>query len=327
MSENTATLRCCDLSFRDTVRLLVPDRSGLTSRINAPRQTTNMIKTAGQIAISLGLLAGSVIWGAHTLNFVPDGTEATLQGRIQFCDNMATSLASNLKGETPKALSATLSRLVEINANVVSIGVRNQGRLIAQSKLHPTLWNESARTNHSSTNEFSVALSSFQGEGGHLEIQFTPLHMTGLWGNARRPMLLTLFCGASFALLSWLVLSRSLIHLDPSKAVPSQVRLAFDSLIEGLLMIDAEGRIVLVNRAFGEIVGKDPEELLGQSPDHFSWLLEHESEQSTPNSEEPNYPWNECLNGFWSTTWPNDLFTVAQWPKTKICSQCVSNQE
>jgi len=51
---------------------------------------------------------------------------------------------------------------------------------------------------------------------------------------------------------------------EPGKASEQRLRAAIDSAPSGLLMIDAEGRIVLVNREVERLFGYPREELLGR---------------------------------------------------------------
>ena len=50
-----------------------------------------------------------------------------------------------------------------------------------------------------------------------------------------------------------------------------RVKAAFDVLTESVVLLDNGERIVLANRAFGVVVGKDPNELVGKRLDEFSW--------------------------------------------------------
>src|SRR2546423_1164805 len=54
---------------------------------------------------------------------------------------------------------------------------------------------------------------------------------------------------------------------DSSRTVELRLRAAVESSPSGLLMIDAEGRIVLVNREIERLFGYAREELLGKSVD------------------------------------------------------------
>ena len=67
-------------------------------------------------------------------------------------------------------------------------------------------------------------------------------------------------------------LGSMLPQLDPSKAVPSRVRSVLDTLSEGLLVLDVNGRIELANQVFTEVTGIDQESLRGRKPeDCFQW--------------------------------------------------------
>ena len=79
--------------------------------------------------------------------------------------------------------------------------------------------------------------------------------------------------------LLWLLLGAVMIFVARKRALPrhrqdehERLRLGwavFDSTHEGVLVSDAQGRIVHVNRAFVEITGYQPEEVLGFNPSKF----------------------------------------------------------
>ena len=79
-------------------------------------------------------------------------------------------------------------------------------------------------------------------------------------------------------------------QLDPSQAIPTRVRSALDTMVEGLLVIDANERIVLANQAFASTIGKTPEELIGSSAGEFKWLAAN----GAPLAPE-SLPWLKAL--------------------------------
>ena len=82
-----------------------------------------------------------------------------------------------------------------------------------------------------------------------------PLRGGGLLAMARHPYLQLLVATTlSNLLLFLLYLKRTLQHLDPSRVVPDRVRNAFDTIAEGLVVLDSYGRIVLANKAFAAAV-------------------------------------------------------------------------
>jgi PAS domain S-box-containing protein len=77
--------------------------------------------------------------------------------------------------------------------------------------------------------------------------------------------------------LFYIYLRRMLRHLDPSQVIPGRVRTAFDTLAEGLLVLDPSGRIVLANQAFGKVVGGDSEALVGRMAQSLAWSFPSET--------------------------------------------------
>ena len=53
--------------------------------------------------------------------------------------------------------------------------------------------------------------------------------------------------------LCYAYLRRAMHYLNPSASVPDRVRKAFDSLAEGLVIVDQQARIVLANRMFRQL--------------------------------------------------------------------------
>ncbi|MEP6572572.1 MAG: PAS domain S-box protein [Gemmatimonadota bacterium] len=62
-------------------------------------------------------------------------------------------------------------------------------------------------------------------------------------------------------------LPRSSVTIDPTRAAERRLRAAVESSPSGLLMTDAQGRIVLVNREIERLFGYSREEILGKSVD------------------------------------------------------------
>src|SRR5262249_6670312 len=90
--------------------------------------------------------------------------------------------------------------------------------------------------------------------------------------------------------LFYFYLGKMLRHLDPSQAVPTRVRSALDTMVEGLLVADAKEQIVLANQAFAATVGKTPEEVIGLHASDFKWL----SSDGSPLQKESS-PWLKAL--------------------------------
>jgi len=126
---------------------------------------------------------------------------------------------------------------------------------------------------------------------GELQLIFNPTLPDSLLGWLHDPLLQGL---ALLAVLGWLsfqlYLRRVLRYLDPSAAVPERVRTAFDTLTEGVLVLDAECRVLLANKAFRQSHPRAANTLTGASIDSFDWLL-----AGLPTGSDALLPWQRAI--------------------------------
>ena len=83
--------------------------------------------------------------------------------------------------------------------------------------------------------------------------------------------LLTVLAFGGF-LLAYAYLRRAMQFLNPSASVPDRVRKAFDTLTEGVVILDQQARIVLANAAFRRLHPQANNDLNGQHIDGLAWL-------------------------------------------------------
>ena len=74
-------------------------------------------------------------------------------------------------------------------------------------------------------------------------------------------------------LAAYLYLRRVLHQIDPQQAIPQRVRAAFDVLGEGVLMLDPQQRVMLVNEAFTRLLPPGTPVALGQPVAQFEALM------------------------------------------------------
>ena len=73
-------------------------------------------------------------------------------------------------------------------------------------------------------------------------------------------------------LVYWQYIQRALVHLDPKAVIPERVRLAFDVMTEGVVVLDSRGRVLLANRAFRGLPGDESADLAGRQLSELPWL-------------------------------------------------------
>jgi diguanylate cyclase (GGDEF)-like protein/PAS domain S-box-containing protein len=188
-------------------------------------------------------------------------------------------------------LQSVLVELVEQTGDIVSLAVRrDSGVIFAATPLHEKSW-EAPPLGASTLNAVVVPLNAGTKRWGQLEVGFRSPWPSSVMGWMKNPtvQLIVSLSAASFVAF-YLYLRRVLQHLDPSKAIPERVRVAFDTLTEGLLVLDIEGKILMANSAFRGFHPQASGVLLGRSISQLEWLVKGLHEESDQR------PWERALN-------------------------------
>ena len=235
----------------------------------------------------LGLLF-SILIAAMTLGIIPDHREVARRGRAALCEALAVSSFFYIGRNDFHTLEQLLETVVERNEDLHSIGIReNTGELLVEIGDHNARW-EKTTDGKSTDRQVNVALRRNQDqEWGHIEFGYEPLPGGGWLGVVGHPWTrLIAFVLVSAGGLYYFYLGRILKQLNPAKAVPQRVRSALDTLAEGLIVLDNRGQIVLANEAFGAMVERPPDKLVGRPASKFAWGLADPGEQ---------LPWTKAI--------------------------------
>ena len=260
------------------------------------------IKSSTRLAISIGLISVSVIWLAVGLKLIPDGIQPQIDGRVHLAESIAITATALVECKRDKDLEAVLSEINRRNDEVVSIGIRDAfGKLTFMSGRHLEHWQTDDSV--SAADQMTIKIFENRKEQGKLEIKFSPLRQRGWRGFFAFPLPLIMFCGAMIILLNWSYLGRTLRQLNPARVVPDRVRSAFDTLTDGLLLIDPDNQIVMANQSFLRIVNQTGKDMLGRDIEEFDWQFEENQDQRTGGN-----PWRRCMNQM--QTQRGDLVTL-----------------
>jgi PAS domain S-box-containing protein len=243
------------------------------------------------IAIGQTFLLVSLLLIALYLGLVPDRVGAIRNGRAALAEAIAASSSALLSQSDIHRLEAILRFVVERNPDLLSAAVRRaDGEVVVTIGEHERHWHNLAGA-YSTDTQLQVPIWAGQQKWGHIELRSRPLTAPGWRGFVQNPRTqLIVFLGLSGFVLFYVYLTKMLRHLDPSQAIPERVRSALDTMVEGLLVIDLNGHIVLANKAFASVVGKTPDALLGFHASDFPW--------STGNGvqlAQDDYPWIKAL--------------------------------
>ena len=265
------------------------------------------------ISFGLASMVSSILLLLSLGGMVPDGRTDILEGRERLTESIAISVNTMLvrserdtrtrrhrrdeSDPTLNEVGSFLAAVVERSPQLHSAAIRPpDGPLLMVVGDH-SQW---APKVPGQSDDAAVQVPIFRGDAGQvwstLELRFEPVVansvVQSIWQAPLTRLLLPL--GASCFLAFYLFLGRVLKQLDPAKAVPSRVRSALDTLAEGLMVLDREGRIVLANSAFSELYGTPPEKLVGQFADWLPWRTVVDGEpQQLPDGFV--YPWTRSV--------------------------------
>ena len=239
------------------------------------------------IALGLTFLLVSLILVSFYLGFIPDRLGAIRAGRAALAESIAANSSIFIGQSDLRRLEAILRFVVSRNPDILSAAIRRaDGVIVVRVGEHDRYW-RAMTDEHSTDSQMLVPIWSGKQRWGALEIRSQPLTAAGWYSFIFDPRLrLILFIVACAFPLFYFYLGKMLRQLDPSQAIPTRVRSALDTMVEGLLVIDANGRLVLANQAFASIVGKEPDELIGLSASAFAW-----STGEGAAIDDPSTPW------------------------------------
>ena len=254
------------------------------------------------LALGLSSLVVSVLLMAQFAGLVPDRDGALRAGRITLAETVAVSSMAMLGEEDRGRLQQVLDFVVQRNPALRAIRLHRADGVVHLQAGTPVLDPASdrsadppAQTPHApQSTETHLRLQLVQGGApwGEVELQFDPLlHLASTRSWLGSTELLVVVTALSCFVLFYFYLRRMLRHLDPSRVIPGRVRTAFDTLAEGLMVLDPAGRIVLANRAFSEVVGQDSDALIGRRAGGLGWSQPEQPEQ--PGATQA--PWQQVF--------------------------------
>jgi signal transduction histidine kinase/CheY-like chemotaxis protein/HPt (histidine-containing phosphotransfer) domain-containing protein len=231
---------------------------------------------------------------ADMLGLVPDRAQAQREGRVALAESIALSSALFAAQGDADTLERYLGTVTSRSTQLTGVRLRSSdGSFLVEAGAPPADTAEPDPTTASTDTRVVVPVLGPQGPWGHVELHFVPLSMLAAWApwlpqGAPLALCLALFCTLTF----YLYLKRMLRHLDPSNVIPERVRTAFDTLAEGLLVLDPQGNIVLANKAFATVLGVDAAELAGRNAASLPWQTDAGTEGSGSEvSPAPELPW------------------------------------
>ena len=232
------------------------------------------------VVISLGLTGSS-------LGLLPQPSHVDSASQERVVRVLAARLLPAVGDMNAARAAEVIKEARDINPEIASIGVRQiNGEMFASTPSHGQYWLNLPKGAMPPTQLFADVLYGAK-TWGRVEVRFRePPKQVSLVGLPSSLTLFFLYVGlASFGAF-WFYLRRIVTELDPSQAVPERVQNAFDTMSEGVLVLDMGGSILLANSALCDKLGRTQEELFGQKASLLSWVVPEDG---------LGLPWQRCL--------------------------------
>jgi diguanylate cyclase (GGDEF)-like protein/PAS domain S-box-containing protein len=199
---------------------------------------------------------------------LPSSEQRQHQLRQRVVETLAAQISPLLEASDTSTLARTLMQVLARDADIRSITVRRiDGGVYMQR-------GEAANASAPGP-ELRVAILAGRRVWGDIAMRFAPAPAWSPHTWLKQPIVqLLLVVGGAGFVLCYAYLRRAMQYLNPSASVPDRVRKAFDSLAEGLVIIDQQARIVLANRAFRQLHPDADVDLNGQRLDALPWLAQ-----------------------------------------------------
>ena len=242
---------------------------------------------ASRISFGLVLITISVVILADLFGLVPNESNMKLENRKILSESFAIQFSALAVEKDIKTIRKVLSAIVKRDDELLSAGFRDStGVLIFQVGDHHKYWGNYQYHRQSTTSHVLVPIYQKKIPLGNIELRFKPLPFETVKGYLSSDLyrlllflLIVCFMGFLFFML------RTLKQLDPSSVIPGRVNAAFDTLAEGVLILDEKENIVMANTAFVENLGRTPASLLGVRASSLGWQHTNSEDHDLP------YPW------------------------------------
>jgi diguanylate cyclase (GGDEF)-like protein len=227
------------------------------------------------------------------LNLFPDRAQQAKTTRLAITESLGAQLALVLPAKNVdlarQVIQASLQRYPDVLSVAVRIGTGDKAANWMVQGAHDEHW-KIGSAQRSTINNIRLPVMDGAAQWGDLEVSFkaiTPTHWFGWFGE---PVVLGLlglgvFGGIGF----YLYLRRALQFLDPTAAVPERVRAAFDTLSDGLIVIDAKGLCVLANQTMRDWLPPQVGSLTGKPIGSLNWLTKE------LDADAASHPWSVAM--------------------------------
>ena len=252
------------------------------------------VSPATRISFGLVMFTLSVLLMADLFGFIPKKETIMLDARKKVSEVLAVQLSIAATRSDLKTIKTSLDVFVSRNDDVVAASMSLvNGSVVAEYGKVNSLNFEAIRQ-ETKSNDNLVVVPVFAGDTqwGTVNIEYKSLYTSNWYSIFTESIVGLLLMVALSCFAGYLfILRKSLTVLNPKEVIPDRVREAFNTLSEGVMILDKKEQIVMANDAFAEKVNKSSDELLGMKASSFKWKYSNREKRESKQK----YPWVNAI--------------------------------
>ncbi|MCP3687881.1 MAG: diguanylate cyclase [Gammaproteobacteria bacterium] len=237
------------------------------------KQSLSTLLPAMRISLALVLLTSCILLSAEFFGYAPKEEKFLLEARTKISESLALQISILITDQDIKQIQKLIRLIIKRRPDVLSAGIRlASGQLMFASANHTELWGDAGRLKSSISTHVLIPIIQRGTLWGNIEIRYKDIDRQTFAGFFQRPIFKLIVFISLIGFFAYLVfMLRTLRVLDPTAAIPDRVNTAFDTLAEGVLIIDEDDYILLANKAFSSRIKKSAQSLLGQKASSLPW--------------------------------------------------------
>jgi PAS domain-containing protein len=205
-----------------------------------------------RVTVGMLMLTLSIVFVADWLGLIPREQTYVVEQRKRFSESLAVQLTSLAQAGGIEHMRTVLTALVQRDDTIESAALRlTGGETLVEVGNHSEHWGLSEDGDQSTHSQIVVPIFRGDERWGAVQVRFReePFAWASIdtWPSF---LVFVAFLTAACFVLYFLFLRRALRELDPRQVIPERIKAAFNSLAEGVLILDDKLRIVLANTAF-----------------------------------------------------------------------------
>jgi len=260
------------------------------------KKSMAILLPAMRISFALILLTTCILLSADFLGFISSENSYIIDARKKVSESLAIQISVLASDQDTEKIKKFIHYIVKRNTDLLSAGIRKPSKELSyNSGNHIKLWGEYSDTK-STTTHVLIPIMQNSEIWATVELRFNDIKNDSFSGFFLRPffkLVAYVLLIGFFVYLAFML--RILRQLDPSAVIPDRVNNAFDTLSEGIIILDENEQILLTNKAFSDKVGHSAKSMLGIKVAELNW------ERISTQKSGDELPWKKVLKSGKST--------------------------